>query len=438
MNFALFGRFFLEFAMMYPAEYLCLASLQEHLRAPRKTYAIGASAITLMGLAGAAVCCMLDMETNFLLIPLLIISFWLLRWRTDREVSISQTMFLFSVSAVMMSVCTLLAIVLNAEAELDNAQPVFLPSTSVICLTLSVILSAIFRFTAVRWSRWLLQEYHGEAFWESAWPLPALYAAFLVFCMPKEIGIVLMNRIRIIAVLAVSISLLGIFLLLYEMYQVAREYTRSAQLDRENQLLAVESRRYTELRAYMEQTRHLRHDFRQHLHVIAGLTEAGQVDELKNYLHQYESELSEERPTLCANPAVDALAGHYDHEAHSLGVPVDWRLELPRQLAIPEADFCMMLGNLLENAFHASQKLPPEQRQVKVMARMLSPAMLGLLVENRYDGVLKRQQGTLHSTKHDGMGIGLVSIQTAVSRYGGSMTVETENCLFRVNILLNL
>ena len=24
MNFALFGRFFLEFAMMYPAEYLCL------------------------------------------------------------------------------------------------------------------------------------------------------------------------------------------------------------------------------------------------------------------------------------------------------------------------------------------------------------------------------------------------------------------------------
>ena len=438
MNFALFGRFFLEFAMMYPAEYLCLASLQEHLRAPRKTYAIGASAITLMGLAGAAVCCMLYIETNFLLIPLLIISFWLLRWRTDREVSISQTMFLFSVSAVMMSVCTLLAVVLNAEAELDNAQPVFLPSTSVICLPLSVILSAIFRFTAVRWSRWLLQEYHGEAFWESAWPLPALYAAFLVFCMPREISIVLMNRIRIIAVLAVSISLLGIFLLLYEMYQVAREYTRSAQLDRENQLLAVESRRYTELRAYMEQTRHLRHDFRQHLHVIAGLTEAGQVDELKNYLHQYESELSEERPTLCANPAVDALAGHYDHEAHSLGVPVDWRLELPRQLAIPEADFCMMLGNLLENAFHASQKLPPEQRQVKVLARMLSPAMLGLLVENRYDGVLKRQQGILHSTKHDGMGIGLVSIQTAVSRYGGSMTVETENGLFRVNILLNL
>lgn len=259
-----------------------------------------------------------------------------------------------------------------------------------------------------------------------------------MFCMPLDPGVILINRLMIISVLAVSISLLGIFLLLYEMYQVAREYTRSAQLDRENQLLAVESRRYTELRAYMEQTRHLRHDFRQHLHVISGLTEAGQLEELKSYLCQYESELSEERPTLCANPAVDALAGHYDHEARQLGVPVEWRLELPRQLPVPEADLCMMLGNLLENAFHASQKLPPEQRQVKVMARMLSPAMLGLLVENRYDGVLKHQKGALHSTKHDGMGIGLVSIQTTAAKYGGSMTVETENGLFRVNILLNL
>ena len=158
-----------------------------------------------------------------------------------------------------------------------------------------------------------------------------------------------------------------------------------------------------------------------------------QLEELKNYLCQYESELSEERPTLCANPAVDALAGHYDHEARQLGVPVEWRLELPRQLAIPEADFCMMLGNLLENAFHASQKLPPEQRQVKVLARMLSPAMLGLLVENRYDGVLKRQKGALHSTKHDGVGIGL-GFTLALTVIGAVREILGSGAIFGVNL----
>ena len=438
MDLALFGRYFLDFALLYPSAFLCLASLWEKLRTPRRTACIAAGCITLLCIGCAALCTVFGQNSNSLLPAIVLVSFWLLRWRVTPEVTVSQTAFLFSISAVMMAVCSLLSTVLNAQAEISNPQTVCLASTALLRLGLATVLTVLFWFTAVQWSRWLLREYSGEAFWQSAWPLPALYAVFLVYCMPLNPAVVLVGRLKIISVLAVSISLFGIFLLLYEMYRVAREFARNARLDRENQLLAVESRRYTELRAYMEQTRHLRHDFRQHLHVIAGLTEAGQLEELKNYLCQYESGLSEERPPLCANPAVDALAGHYDHEARQLGVPVEWRLELPRQLPVPEADLCMMLGNLLENAFHASQKLPPEQRQVKVMARMLSPAMLGLLVENRYDGVLKRQKGALHSTKHDGMGIGLVSIQTAVSRYGGSMTVETENCLFRVNILLNL
>ena len=438
MDLALFGRYFLDFALLYPSAFLCLASLWEKLRTPRRTACIAAGCITLLCIGCAALCTVFGQNSNSLLPAIVLVSFWLLRWRVTPEVTVSQTAFLFSISAVMMAVCSLLSTVLNAQAEISNPRTVCLASTALLRLGLAAVLTVLFWFTAVQWSRWLLREYSGEAFWQSAWPLPALYAVFLVYCMPLNPAVVLVGRLKIISVLAVSISLFGIFLLLYEMYRVAREFARNARLDRENQLLAVESRRYTELRAYMEQTRHLRHDFRQHLHVIAGLTEAGQLEELKSYLCQYESELSEERPTLCANPAVDALAGHYDHEARQLGVPVEWRLELPRQLPVPEADLCMMLGNLLENAFHASQKLPPEQRQVKVMARMLSPAMLGLLVENRYDGVLKRQKGALHSTKHDGMGIGLVSIQTTAAKYGGSMTVETENGLFRVNILLNL
>ena len=57
--------------------------------------------------------------------------------------------------------------------------------------------------------------------------------------------------------------------------------------------------------------------------MISGLTEAGRLDELKSYLNQYESELSDARPTLCANAAVDALAGHYDYEARRQGIPVE-------------------------------------------------------------------------------------------------------------------
>ena len=73
------------------------------------------------------------------------------------EVSVSQTAFLFAVSGVMMAVCSLLSVVLNARAEVGNDAPACLVSTSLLKLGLSAVLCIIFWFTAVQWSRWLLR-----------------------------------------------------------------------------------------------------------------------------------------------------------------------------------------------------------------------------------------------------------------------------------------
>ena len=435
MDAVLFGRYFLEFALLYPGAYLCLAPLRDHLKAPKTTCWIAGGALTALCLGCAALCTIFELPSNVFLLPILIVSFRLLRWRTE-GVTVGQTAFLFSISAVMLAVCSLMAVVLNARAETGNHEAVSLASTAVIALALSVVLSTIFTFTAVRWSAWLLQEYHGEAFWQSAWPLPAIYAAFLIFCVPLDPSVVLLNRIMIIAVLAVSISLLGIFLLLYEMYRVAQEYTRNTQLDRENQLLGVESRRYMELREYMEQTRRLRHDFRQHLHVISGLTEAGQLDELKHYLSQYESELSEARPTLCANPEVDALAGHYDHEARQKGVPIEWKLELPVLLPMSEADLCMILGNLLENALEASLRTAPGRRQIEITACVHADRILLIEVKNAFDGEVNEKNGVFRSSKRRENWIGIQSVTHIAEKTGGTSTFTHQNGTFTAKVML--
>ena len=201
MDAVLFGRYFLEFALLYPGAYLCLAPLRDHLKAPKTTCWIAGGALTALCLGCAALCTIFELPSNVFLLPILIVSFWLLRWRTE-GVTVGQTAFLFSVSAVMLAVCSLMAVVLNARAETGNQQEANLVSTALLALGLSAVLSVLFHFTAVRWSAWLLQEYHGEAFWQSAWPLPAIYAAFLIFCIPLDPSVVLLNRIMIIAVLA--------------------------------------------------------------------------------------------------------------------------------------------------------------------------------------------------------------------------------------------
>lgn len=314
-------------------------------------------------------------------------------------------------------------------------------STALLCLGLAALVCLLSALTAVPWTRWLLQEYESEGIWRAIWLLPAGYTGIYLLSMPRfpqETELLLLDRVQEISVLTCLLPL-GVYLLfLYLFYVIGRESARNLRLTEENHVLAVESHRYEQLRNYLEKTRTLRHDFRQHLRVISGLSEAGELEELRAYLRQCSGELAEERVTLCASPAVDAIAAYYDAAARRADISISWQLDLPQKLPLPEADLCMMLGNLLENALRASHALPPEQRRVQVICRMLSPGMLGLIVENRYDGVLRRRGGKLLSTSHPGSGVGLLSVQTAVDRYQGRLSLETEDHTFRVNILLNV
>lgn len=133
MDAVLFGRYFLEFALLYPGAYLCLAPLRDHLKAPKTTYWIAGGALTALCLGCAALCTIFELPSNVFLLPILIVSFRLLRWRTE-GVTVSQTAFLFSISAVMLAVCSLLALVLNARAETGNQQEANLVSTALLAL----------------------------------------------------------------------------------------------------------------------------------------------------------------------------------------------------------------------------------------------------------------------------------------------------------------
>ena len=48
MDAVLFGRYFLEFALLYPGAYLCLAPLRDHLKAPKTTCWIAGGALTAL------------------------------------------------------------------------------------------------------------------------------------------------------------------------------------------------------------------------------------------------------------------------------------------------------------------------------------------------------------------------------------------------------
>lgn len=438
MNILLFARYLADFSIFFPVALLCIAPVRSHMKFPKRSPLIVLGIAAVFWLAFSLFGAVLGANSNALLWWAMLLAFCLYRRVLSSSFFLGRSAFAFTTSTMVISMCRMLAVVINARAELNNPENVYLFSTSALSLGLSAVLSVLYVSTTVPWIRWLLNQFDEERLWRTVWIWPMALTALFIFILPQDPATILVNRMQKISVLVILASFISVFLQLYQYYRIARECTLNLHLTQENQMLAVESRRYAELRTYMEQTRHLRHDFRQHLRVISGLTESGNLDALKTYLHQYESEIGDAPALLCSNLAVDAIAGYYALWASQKQIPIHWNLNLPDQLPMPEADLCMMMGNLLENALLASERLPPEERDVSVVCQMLSPAMLGLIVENRYDGTLKRHGDTLYSTRHSGCGTGLISVKSAVRKYNGQLTMSTENKTFRVHILLNL
>lgn len=262
----------------------------------------------------------------------------------------------------------------------------FALSSGLVCLAVSLIVLAVFSLLFRRKIHWMLCNVSFASIWRALFVAPLFLTVVFIWITPWSPSVVLTGRVREIGVVLLIIFLSDLFWLYYFVYLTTHKMTEAVELQAQNQLLGMENARYRELRVHMDTTRQLRHDFRQHLHVIAGLNEAKKYDKLTAYLAEYEGRLASPQPILCANAALDAIAGHYQHIAESQNTKVFWRLELPERLPIDEVDLCMMLGNLMENALHAVCALPIDAREVTVISSMISGAMLGLSVENSYVG----------------------------------------------------
>ena len=189
-----------------------------------------------------------------------------------------------------------------------------------------------------------------SAIWRALFVAPLFLTGLFIWMTPIYPAVVLTGRVREISIVLLISFLSLLFWFYYFVYLTTRKMSEAAELHAQNQLLSMENTRYRELREHMDATRQLRHDFRQHLHVIAGLSEAKKYDKLNDYLAEYEGRLASPHTMLCANAALDAIAGHYQRIAETQNTRISWRLDLPERLPLDEVDLCMMLGNLLENA----------------------------------------------------------------------------------------
>ena len=181
-----------------------------------------------------------------------------------------------------------------------------------------------------------------------------------------------------------------------------------------------------EAKTRYDETKSLRHDIRNHIALVKKLLQNGKLEEAITYMEDLD-DMAEKMSFPCStnNPVVDILVGNKLGIAKSMGIDVDCSLLLPYPCGIRDIDICIVLSNALDNAIHAVKNLGAGiEKYIRVSGRIQGDFLM-MEIQNSFHGKSAFKKGT-----------GLSNVKKVAEKYGGAMSIETQENVFVLHVLL--
>lgn len=328
----------------------------------------------------------------------------------------------------------------HAEAALDFT--LFLKQDVLGHLAISIVTAPLLYLFMTLLLKPVVKETGHMGFWKWLWIIPLLFyfiynfsaqPGYLEIFRPKDGTLFLFPYFW---KLTTFFSYCLILKILSNTAATARLEDSLRHMDLQN---ALQKEQYELLRENIEETRKAKHDLRHHLLAMQGYIKEKDLDGLERYIMEYSDSLAApDGIPVCDNYAINILVLHFKGIAQKHQIPIEISIGLPEQLPIQESDFCIILGNLLENAIEACIRIKSGISPfIHLSVGTAGNHMLILTIKNSYDNPIRIQDHTFLSSKREGEGIGLSSIQHMVSRYDGVFKYEYKDNVFSVYVWLN-
>ena len=426
----------LELSVIIPGAVSCYLPMKEHLDGKGRQIALwGIPVLLLWAGVGGAVCYRFRWDTNLWMLPSLAL-FALFYCRTI-TLSYWKTVSVFLAVCGTFSALRNLAVLADALLSPKSGPVVFSLGGAAAYALFCWTLLGLMWYPATHAARWLLDEIEMPGTWYVFWILPIIFILLNFFIIPWNPNILHTGRIMQ-GYIVISVSLLVLLLIFYALlYFIAKSLNRNNKLAQKNQFLNMQRAQYDALKVAIEETRQARHDMRHHFAVLNALAEQKNWEELEKYLSSASQNIPDTELVLCKNHAVNAIIGHYYSKYKSNGIPFKLKIDIPEKLTVSESDICLVIANLLENAFEASMKLDRDKRQIKMYARPHSEKILLISVENAFNGEITEKDGFFGSSKRNGNGIGTQSVRRIAEKDGGYCRFSHENGIFTADVMLH-
>ena len=118
-------------------------------------------------------------------------------------------------------------------------------------------------------------------------------------------------------------------------------------------------------------------------------------------------------------------------------IDMKYDLNIPSKIFVESVHLCAVLGNVLDNAVEALEKVKDEPRKLYVYSKYCK-GVLVIKVKNNYKQpvVTKNKKFISNKKKTELHGMGIESIKRIVNIYNGTVDIDYENNMFSVCIVL--
>ena len=189
-----------------------------------------------------------------------------------------------------------------------------------------------------------------------------------------------------------------------------------------------------------QEVRRIRHDLKAILFELKVELETGKINEaikeIDNVIRNYQGSLI----TVCKSGhlVIDSLVNYKYTVAIEQKIKCDVEQHIPSNISITNTDICILIGNALDNAIEATEKLPESERLIKIFLNYTKGCFV-IQIVNSFDGYLKRNgQGELITTKKniENHGIGVLSMKKIIEKLNGDIWISQNEKLFTIKMLI--
>ena len=178
-----------------------------------------------------------------------------------------------------------------------------------------------------------------------------------------------------------------------------------------------------------------RHDYHNHLQSLKAKLNKNQIDESIEYLNELEKDLDDIHQIVeTGNINIDAILNSKLSLAIAHDIDVNVKVVIPKDLPINNIDCCVLLGNLIDNAIEACEKV--EYHPFIRLYIGLFKKQLYISITNATNEMVRKFDEEYITTKRGNHGHGLKRINNVVEKYHGYINRKNEPGVFVTEIML--